>query len=183
FRTMDLFWIPVTKDWRLNERHYGALQGLNKSQTQEQYGPEQVHLWRRGYAVRPPALDEDDYRHPRFDPRYKALGCEQLPATESLQDTLPRVMACWEQRVVPCLERGETPLIAAHGNSLRALIKELDGISDEDVMDLNLPTGIPLVYEFDSTLQVKNRYYLAEPAQVEAALHGTSQKHVAAMED
>ncbi len=180
---MDLYWIPVTKDWRLNERHYGALQGLDKTETQEQYGPEQVHQWRRGYAVRPPALGLDDPRHPRFDPRYKALESGQLPATESLEDTLQRVMACWGQLIVPCLHRSETPLIVAHGNSLRALIKELDGISDEDVTDLNIPTGIPLVYELDGALRVKNRYYLAEPAQVDAARHGPSPRHIAVVED
>lgn len=168
---MDLCWVPVVKDWRLNERHYGALQGLNKAETRAQYGAEQVHQWRRGFAVHPPALDYSDPRHPRFDPRYKRLDPKLLPAQESLEDTLKRVMPCWRDIVVPCMQQDETVLIAAHGNSLRALIKELDQLSDEDVMDLNIPTGIPLVYEFDDNLGVSNRYYLAEPEQVKAALH------------
>lgn len=167
---MDLYWIPVIKDWRLNERHYGALQGLNKAEVQEQYGPEQVHQWRRGYAVRPPALDEKDYRHPRFDSRYKALGCSELPATESLADTQVRVMACWNQLVVPCLRQEQTCLIAAHGNSLRALIKHLDNVSDDDIVNLNIPTGQPLVYELDDDLRPIRHYYLGDAAEIEAAM-------------
>lgn len=179
---MDLCWLPVVKDWRLNERHYGALQGLNKAQVERQYGSPQVRQWRRGYRVRPPALDLGDPRHPRFDPLYKTMGSNVLPAAESLEDTLRRVTACWEDTIVPCLDRGETTLIVAHGNSLRALIKRLDGISDEDVMDLNIPTGIPLVYEFDNLLHVTNRYYLADPEQVAAALRNVVHRSIVAVE-
>ncbi|NIR59621.1 MAG: 2,3-diphosphoglycerate-dependent phosphoglycerate mutase [Gammaproteobacteria bacterium] len=167
---MDLMWLPVEKDWRLNERHYGALQGLNKREMQEQYGGEQVHRWRRGYAVRPPALDGGDPRHPRFDPRYRRLDASLLPSTESLEDTLRRVLPSWEQVIKPRVANGERVLVSAHGNSLRALIKELEDISDDDITEVNVPTGIPLVYEFDEQLRVMTHYYLAEPAAVESAL-------------
>ena len=173
---MDLCWIPCVKDWRWNERHYGALQGLNKLEVQEQYGHEQVHRWRRGYAVLPPGLDPSDPRHPLFDPRYKGLDTSLLPAAESLQDTLHRVMPAWDDAIVPCLQRGETVLIVAHGNSLRALIKQLNGISDHDIMDLNIPTGIPLVYEFDDKLRVQKHYYLADPDEVQTALEDAVHK-------
>jgi 2,3-bisphosphoglycerate-dependent phosphoglycerate mutase len=166
---MDLMWIPVARDWRLNERHYGALQGLNKAQTAEKYGHEQVHLWRRSFGVRPPALNFDDPRHPRFDRRYAALDSAQLPATESLQDTLKRVMPYWHDTIVPYLQQGVNVLIVAHGNSLRALVKYLDHIADADISDLNIPTGIPLVYEFDKNLQVLEHYYLGDESVVQAA--------------
>ncbi len=166
---LDQMWIPVERSWRLNERHYGALQGLNKAETAERHSPEQVYLWRRSYAVRPPALDDDDPRHPRFDPRYAALNPDELPAAESLADTYRRVMVYWEAEVAPQLRQGKTILIAAHGNSLRALVKYLDGISDEAIPELNIPTGIPLFYEFGDNLAVLGSRYLADPAEVEAA--------------
>jgi 2,3-bisphosphoglycerate-dependent phosphoglycerate mutase len=157
---MDLLWLPVRKDWRLNERHYGALQGLNKAETAEKFGEEQVKLWRRSYQVRPPALDEGDPRHPRFDPRYARLGRELLPATECLQDTVERVLPFWREQIVPALQRGERPLIVAHGNSLRGLIKYLDGVSDDDIVNLEIPTGKPLVYELDEDLKPIRHYYI-----------------------
>jgi 2,3-bisphosphoglycerate-dependent phosphoglycerate mutase len=157
---MDRMWLPVLNDWRLNERHYGALQGLNKAETAVKYGEEQVKLWRRSYLVRPPALDEGDPRHPRFDPRYERLGSELLPAAECLEDTVRRVLPCWQESIAPALERGERPLIVAHGNSLRGLIKYLDGISDADIVDLEIPTGRPLVYQLDQNLKPLRHYYL-----------------------
>jgi 2,3-bisphosphoglycerate-dependent phosphoglycerate mutase len=157
---MDLMWVPVRHDWRLNERHYGALQGLNKAETAERYGAQQVKLWRRSYLVRPPALEMDDPRHPRFDQRYDRLGKELLPSAECLQDTVQRVLPFWQEQVVPSLRAGERPLIVAHGNSLRGLIKFLDGISDEDIVDLEIPTGRPLVYELDQDLRPVRHYYL-----------------------
>jgi 2,3-bisphosphoglycerate-dependent phosphoglycerate mutase len=159
---MDQVWLPEIKDWRLNERHYGALQGLNKSEIAEHYGEEQVHSWRRSFAVRPPALTVSDPRHPRFDRRYCNLPVERLPATESLADTMLRVLELWHQAILPELQAGKTLVIAAHGNSLRALVKYLDGISDTDIADLVIPTGTPLVYEFDDGLNVLARYYLGQ---------------------
>lgn len=157
---LDLMWIPVQKDWRLNERHYGALQGLNKAETAGKYGEEQVKLWRRSYRVRPPALEEDDPRHPRFDPRYSRLGRELLPPAECLLDTVERVLPFWQEQIVPALQRGERPLIVAHGNSLRALVKYLDKVSDDDIVNLEIPTGMPLVYELDQQLRPVRHYYL-----------------------
>lgn len=159
----DQMWIPTEKAWELNERHYGALQGLNKAEIGQQYGQEQLKLWRRSYATRPPALDADDPRHPRFDPRYNTLPRDLLPATESLEDTLKRVVPYWKRAIVPHLLRGQRVLIAAHGNSLRALIKFLDDIPDDEITELEIPTGIPLVYELDDNLRVLTHYYLAEP--------------------
>ncbi len=159
---LDQMWIPVFKDWRLNERHYGALTGLNKAETAEEYGEEQVHVWRRSYATPPPELDDDDPRHPRFDPRYARLTTAELPATESLATTLQRVLPYWDAEIAPTLNRAETVLIAAHGNSLRALIKHLDGVSDEDITGVEIPTGEPLVYELDDELQVVESYYLKD---------------------
>ena len=167
---MDLTWVPVERSWRLNERHYGALQGLNKAETARERGIEQVHLWRRSFAVRPPYLDVGDPRHPRFDPRYAHLALAELPATESLQDTYQRVVPYWEQAIAPCIARGERVLISAHGNSLRALVKYLDGISDEEIPNLNIPTGVPLVYEMDEHLAVQQRYYLGNEKAVERAV-------------
>jgi len=161
---MDQIWIPEVKDWRLNERHYGALQGLNKAEVGEHYGDEQVHLWRRSFAVRPPALNASDPRHPRFDTRYRNLPAERLPAAESLADTLERVLELWHEAILPDMQAGKTLLIAAHGNSLRALVKYLDALTVVEVEALNIPTGVPLVYEFDDALRVLARYYLGEEA-------------------
>jgi 2,3-bisphosphoglycerate-dependent phosphoglycerate mutase len=167
---MDLMWIPVHRDWRLNERHYGALQGLNKSETSEKYGEEQVRLWRRSYDVPPPALEKTDPRHPCHDSRYRYLSQEELPATECLKDTVARVLPCWHDAIAPLLISGKTVLIAAHGNSLRALVKYLDNISDKDIADLNIPTGIPLVYELDENLRPIRHYYLGDEAAVQKAM-------------
>ncbi len=161
---LDAMWIPVTKDWRLNERHYGALTGLNKAETAEKYGDDQVHVWRRSYATPPPALAEDDERHPRFDPRYTGLPASQLPATESLETTLQRVLPYWEAEIAPALKQHDTVLIAAHGNSLRALVKHLQGISDEEITSVEIPTGQPLVFELDDSLGVSEEYYLRDRA-------------------
>ncbi|WP_366213468.1 2,3-diphosphoglycerate-dependent phosphoglycerate mutase [Aquisalimonas sp.] len=161
---LDAMWIPVIKDWRLNERHYGALTGLNKAETAEKYGDEQVHVWRRSYATPPPALSDDDERHPRFDPRYAGLPADRLPATESLETTLQRVLPYWESDIAPTLRNSGTVLIAAHGNSLRALIKHLQGISDEEITGVEVPTGQPLVFELDDQLQVQDEYYLRDRA-------------------
>jgi 2,3-bisphosphoglycerate-dependent phosphoglycerate mutase len=164
---MDRMWIPVVRDWRLNERHYGALQGLNKAETAAKYGDEQVHIWRRSYDIPPPALDADDERHPSHDPRYR--GIDGLPATESLKTTLDRVRPCWIEVIAPELEAGRNVLIAAHGNSLRALVKMLDEISDEDITGFNIPTGIPLVYELDDDLKPVSREFLGDPEAVAKA--------------
>lgn len=166
---MDLMQLPVATDWRLNERHYGALQGLNKKETTQRYGEDQVHQWRRGYAVRPPALAGDDPRRPERDAHYHDIPPGQLPATESLADTLDRVVACWRERILPTIQAGQRVLVVAHGNSLRALVKHLDQVSDAEIMELNIPTGIPLVYEFDAALKVRQHHYLADPAEVQAA--------------
>ena len=166
---MDRMWVPVTRAWQLNERYYGALQGLDKAQTAAKHGMDQVHLWRRGYEVRPPALEESDPLHPCHDPRYKHLSPEERPGTESLKDTLGRVLPYWQNEVVPHLKAGENVLIATHGNSLRALVKHLDEISDEEIAELNIPTGIPLVYEFDENLNVLSRGYLGDPEAAAAA--------------
>ncbi len=159
---MDLMWIQVEKDWRLNERHYGALQGLNKEEVAAHYGADQVHQWRRGFAVRPPALGITDPRLPFLDRRYANVPTIQLPWTESLQDTMQRSIACWQECILPRIRHGQRILVVAHGNTLRALMKHLERISDQEVMELNIPTGAPLVYEFDDALQVQARYYLDE---------------------
>ena len=167
---MDLMWIPVHRSWRLNERHYGALQGLNKAQTAEKHGEEQVKVWRRSYAIPPPALTPDDERHPGHDPRYAGLTEDELPLTECLKDTVERFLPYWESDIAPAVRRGDRVLISAHGNSLRALVKHLDGISDEDIVGLNIPTGIPLVYELnDDDLSPIKSYYLGDPEAVKAA--------------
>ena len=165
---MDLMWIPVERAWQLNERHYGALQGLNKAETAEKYGQEQVHVWRRSYAIPPPPLDMDDPRHPRFEKRYAGLKPEQVPACESLKDTLDRVLPYWYATMVPYLKQGKKLLVAAHGNSLRALVKHLDHISDEEIPELNIPSGIPLVYELDDEMKALRHYYLGDQAAAEA---------------
>ena len=167
---MDLMWIPVHRDWRLNERHYGALQGLNKAETARKYGEAQVHSWRRSYDVRPPALEPGDARHPSRDPSYRQLRPEQLPATESLKDTVARFLPCWHDLIAPEVQRGQRVLISGHGNSLRALVKVLDHISDEAIADLNIPTGIPLVYQLDAKLQPIRHYYLDDAAEVPASM-------------
>ncbi len=163
---MNLEWIPVTNVWQLNERHYGALQGLNKSEMAEKYGEAQVKIWRRSYDVPPPALDWSDERHPRFDPRYASLTPEQLPATESLKLTLERVLPYWHSKIAPTIRAGGRVLIVAHGNSLRALVKYLDGISDEAIPELNIPTGIPLVYELERDLSSVKHYYLGDTKEI-----------------
>lgn len=161
---LDRLWVPMIKDWRLNERHYGALTGLDKAETANQYGDEQVHIWRRSFATPPPALSDDDARHPRHDPRYTGLEPGQLPATESLKDTLARVLPYWESDLVPALERYPTLLIAAHGNSLRALVKHLEGINDDAITGVEIATGDPLVYELGDDLSVERQYSLREKA-------------------
>ena len=164
---MDRMWIPVVRDWRLNERHYGALQGLNKAETAAKYGDEQVHIWRRSYDQPPPEVAPDDERHPRNDPRYK--GIDDLPATESLALTLQRVKPCWEEVIAPQVRAGRNVLIAAHGNSLRALVKMLDEISDEDITGFNIPTGVPLAYELDADLKPVSRQFLGDPEAIAKA--------------
>jgi 2,3-bisphosphoglycerate-dependent phosphoglycerate mutase len=164
---MDRMWIPVVRDWRLNERHYGALQGLNKAETSAKYGDEQVHIWRRSYATPPPEIDADDERHPTHDARY--AGISGLPATESLAMTLQRVQPCWEEVIAPELKAGKNVLIAAHGNSLRALVKMLDEVSEDEITGFNIPTGIPLAYELDADLNPVSREFLGDPDEVAAA--------------
>lgn len=164
---LDRVWIPVHRDWRLNERHYGALQGLNKTETAAKYGDEQVHVWRRSYSEPPPRLEIDDERHPSHDPRYK--GIADLPAAESLALTLKRVEPCWEDSIAPALEAGRNVLIAAHGNSLRALVKMLDDVSDEEITGFNIPTGIPLLYDLDDDLKPNSREFLGDPDAVAKA--------------
>jgi 2,3-bisphosphoglycerate-dependent phosphoglycerate mutase len=167
---MDRMWIPVERDWRLNERHYGALQGLDKAATTAKFGAPQVKTWRRSYDVAPPALAADDPRHPRFDARYRGVDPARLPATESLKDTLARVEGCWRQRLAPALAAGGDLLVVAHGNSLRALVKMMDGMNDADIVEFNVPTGVPLLYELDSHQRpAAARRFLGDPAQIEAA--------------
>ncbi len=173
---LDLMYIPVHRTWRLNEKSYGALQGLNKQETAQEYGAEQVHLWRRAYDVQPPPLPWDDPRHPRFDPRYTGMDPESLPTTESLHDTLRRVLPCWEGAISEDLRRGLPVLIAAHGNSLRALIKHLDGVPDDEIADLNIPTGYPLIYELDGDLRAIRHYYLGDPEEIAAATRGVARQ-------
>lgn len=171
---MGLMWIPVYRDWHLNERHYGALQGLNKSETTQQYGEAQVKLWRRSYDVRPPALELQDLRHPRHDPRYQRLRPDQLPESECLKDTVERVVPYWIETIAPVVKSGHRVLIAAHGNSLRALVKHLDGISDADIANVDIPTGIPLVYELDGELRPIKHHYLGDPEQVKKAMQAVA---------
>ena len=167
---MDLMWIPVFRSWRLNERHYGALQGLNKSDTAAKFGEEQVLIWRRSYDVQPPGVDRRDERYPGNDPKYRDLDAKDLPLTESLKDTSNRVLPYWHEVIVPVIEEGKRVLISAHGNSLRALVKYLDNICDQDILSLNIPTGIPLVYELDKNLKPKQSYYLGDPKEVKEAM-------------
>ncbi|MGH8289462.1 MAG: 2,3-diphosphoglycerate-dependent phosphoglycerate mutase [Steroidobacteraceae bacterium] len=166
---MDRMWIPVERSWRLNERHYGALQGLNKAQTVERHGEAQVKIWRRSYDIPPPPLAPEDERHPRVDPRYAEVPPAELPAAESLKDTLARVLPYWHSRIAPELRRGRNVLVAAHGNSLRAMVKMLDGVSESDIVGLNIPTGVPLLYELDPQLKPLGSRYLGDPAAIAAA--------------
>ena len=177
---MDLMWIPVQRSWRLNERHYGGLQGLNKAETAAKYGDEQVHIWRRSYDVRPPALEPDDERHPGHDPRYRDLAPEDVPAAECLKDTVARFLPYWHETIAPTIRAGKRVVVAAHGNSLRALVKYLDSISDEEIPGLNIPTGIPLVYELDDDLKPIRHYYLADPEMVRKAQQAVANQGKAA---
>jgi len=166
---MEMEWLPVIRAWQLNERHYGSLQGLNKAEMAEKFGEAQVKIWRRSYDVPPPALELDDPRHPRFDRRYAGLTADELPGTESLKLTLDRVLPYWHSAIAPSILSGKRVLIAAHGNSLRAMVKYLDNISDEAIVELNIPTGVPLVYELDADLKPLTHYYLGDPEQIKKA--------------
>jgi 2,3-bisphosphoglycerate-dependent phosphoglycerate mutase len=177
---MDRSWIPVRRSWRLNERHYGALQGLNKAETAAEHGEEQVHIWRRSYDIPPPPLAVDDERHPSHDARYADLTADLLPASESLADVVERMLPYWHDAIVPELRRGLTPIISAHGNSLRALVKHLDGISDEEIPSLNIPTGVPLVYTLDADLNVVESSYLGDPDEIAAAAAAVAAQGTAA---
>lgn len=171
---MDLMWIPVYNSWRLNERHYGALQGLNKAEMAAKYGEEQVLVWRRSYDTRPPALELSDPRSPANDPRYKNLDPKDIPLTECLKDTVARFLPYWHETIAPTVKSGKRVIIVAHGNSLRALVKYLDNISDEKIVSLNIPTGIPLVYELDNTLRPVSSQYLGDPERVKEALQAVA---------
>ena len=166
---LDLMWIPVDHSWRLNERHYGALQGLNKAQTAAKYGDDQVLVWRRSYDEPPPALEKSDPRYPGADLRYRGLSSSELPLTECLKDTVARFLPYWHDTIVPAIRAGKKVIITAHGNSLRALVKHLDGVSDQDIVGLNIPTGVPLVYELDPELKPIRHYYLGDPEAVAKA--------------
>ncbi len=167
---LDLMWIPVIRDWRLNERHYGALQGLNKSETAAKFGEDQVKIWRRSYDIPPPPLEKTDPRYPGHEPRYKGLSEKELPLTECLKDTVARFLPCWHNSIAPEVRAGKRLLIAAHGNSLRALVMYLDNVSEGDIVSLNIPTAMPLVYELDESLKPIRSYYLGDPAKVKAAM-------------
>ncbi len=171
---MDLMWIPVYNSWRLNERHYGALQGLNKAETAAKYGDQQVLVWRRSYDTPPPALEKNDPRSPAKDPRYKNLKPDEIPLTECLKDTVARFLPYWHETIAPVVKSGKRVIIAAHGNSLRALVKYLDNVSDEDIVGLNIPTGMPLVYELDDNLKPIKHYYLGDPEEVKKAMEAVA---------
>ena len=171
---MDLMWIPVIKSYRLNERHYGALQGLNKAETAQKYGDEQVLIWRRSYDTPPPPLEETDDRYPGKDPRYADLPKENIPLTESLKSTVERFIPYWRDTIVPTIKSGKRVILAAHGNSLRALVKHLDEISEEEIVKLNIPTGVPLVYELDENLKPLKHYYLGDQSEIEAAINSVA---------
>ncbi|MFH1995574.1 MAG: 2,3-diphosphoglycerate-dependent phosphoglycerate mutase [Candidatus Omnitrophota bacterium] len=173
---MDLMWIPVHRSWRLNEKHYGGLQGLNKSETAKKYGDDQVLLWRRAYDVQPPALEITDKRHPGHDPRYKDLDKAKLPATECLKDTVERFLPYWHETIAPVVRSGKRAIISAHGNSLRALVKYLDNVPDEEIVSLNIPTGIPLVYELNGDLKPIKHYYLGDPEAVKKAVESVAKQ-------
>jgi 2,3-bisphosphoglycerate-dependent phosphoglycerate mutase len=173
---LDQMWIPVKRSWRLNERHYGALQGLNKSETADKYGEAQVKIWRRSYDIPPPPLTTDDERYPGKDPRYADLSHEELPLTECLKDTVARFLPLWHDEIAPVIKSGKRVLIVAHGNSLRALVKYLDNVSDADIIELNIPTGMPLVYELDADLKPLKSYYLGDPEKVKAAMEAVAKQ-------
>src|SRR5438093_9797351 len=173
---IDLMWIPVYKTWRLNERHYGALQGLNKLETVEKHGEEQVKIWRRSYDIRPPALAPNDPRAPHLDPRYAHLTPGEIPLTECLKDTVDRVLPYWMETIAPTIHSGRRVLIASHGNSLRALVKYLDHVSDDDIVGLNIPTGIPLVYELNDDSSAIRHFYLGDPAAVQRAAQAVAEQ-------
>jgi len=175
----DRMWVPVERSWRLNERHYGALQGLNKAQTVERHGEAQVKLWRRSYDIPPPPLAIDDKRHPRFDPRYAGIDPALLPATESLKDTLARVLPFWNERITPALHAGRNVAVVAHGNSLRAMVKMLDDMSEAEIVELNIPTGVPLLYELDEALRPKSSRYLGDAAAIAAAAEAVKRQAAA----
>jgi 2,3-bisphosphoglycerate-dependent phosphoglycerate mutase len=168
---MDLMWIPVHRSWRLNERHYGTLQGLNKAEMALKMGEEQVHMWRRGYDIRPPALEKADKRYPGNDPKYRELAESELPLTESLKDTIVRCVPYWHEVITPILKSGKHVIVSAHGNSLRALVKHLDKIGGDEIVNLNIPTGIPLVYELNERMKPLNHYYLGDADEVEKAIN------------
>lgn len=171
---LDQVWLPVHKEWRLNERHYGALQGLDKAETAARHGEAQVKIWRRSYDTPPPVMEESDPRHPRFDPRYKGVPRNELPSCESLKATVERFLPCWKGILAPAISRGERVLIAAHGNSLRALMMHLESMSPEAIMEVNMPTGIPLLYELGQDLSVKHREFIGDPDQVRAAMEAVA---------
>ena len=173
---MDLMWIPVYNSWRLNERHYGALQGLNKSEMASKYGEEQVLIWRRSYDIQPPALEETDSRHPGNEPQYKELDEKDIPKTECLKDTVARFLPYWHDTIAPVVKSGKRIIIAAHGNSLRALVKYLDNVSDKDIVSLNIPTGLPLIYELDESLKPQKSYYLGDPEEVRKAMEAVAKQ-------
>lgn len=171
---MDLMWIPVVRSWRLNERHYGDLQGLNKSEMAQKFGEEQVLIWRRSYDIPPPPLKKTDPRYPGFDPRYKDLKEADIPLTESLKSTVARFLPYWHETIAPTIKKGKKVLIAAHGNSLRALVKHLDNVSEKDIVSLNIPTGIPLVYELDESLKPIRHYYLGDEEKIKLAMNAVA---------
>jgi 2,3-bisphosphoglycerate-dependent phosphoglycerate mutase len=171
---MDLMWIPVHRSWRLNERHYGSLQGLNKSETAAKFGEDQVKTWRRAYAIAPPPLEKTDERWPGHDRRYQDLSESELPLTECLKDTVARFLPLWHETVAPAVKSGKRVIVAAHGNSLRALVKYLDNVSDDDIINLNIPTGIPLVYELDDNLKPIKHYYLGDQEKIKAAMEAVA---------
>jgi 2,3-bisphosphoglycerate-dependent phosphoglycerate mutase len=173
---MDLMWIPVQRSWRLNERHYGALQGLNKAETSAKYGEQQVFIWRRSYDVQPPALTQNDARYPGHESRYKELAPQEVPFTESLKDTVARFMPYWHENLAPSLRSGEKVIIAAHGNSLRALVKYLDNVPDAEIVGLNIPTGVPLVYELNDNLKPLSHYYLGDPNEIKNATEAVAKQ-------
>ncbi len=173
---MDLLWLPVHKSWRLNERHYGALQGLNKAETAEKHGMEQTNVWRRSYDIPPPPLTPDDERYPGKDARYASLSAAELPLTECLKDTVERFLPYWHETIAPVVQSGQRVLIAAHGNSLRALVKYLDNISEEEIVGLNIPTGIPLVYELDDDLKPIQHFYLGDPEAIKKATEAVARQ-------
>ena len=171
---MDQMWVPINYSWRLNERHYGSLQGLNKAETAAKYGEEQILIWRRSYDIQPPALKPDDNRYPGLDPRYRNLIKQDIPFTECLKDTVNRFLPYWKESIVPLIQSGQRVIIVAHGNSLRALVKYLDNMSDQDVLKLNIPTGIPLIYELDDSLKPIQNYYLGDQTEIEKAKQATA---------